>query len=184
MIPASLRSFGQAILTSGLAIAAYVAVVHLTRQDAPPAQPPEAPMPFPSKQLAYRPVIDHVIRVKDGDTVDLMLDLGFDTYRKQTVRLQGIDTPENNTEAGKAVAVWLTRYLARESLARPMYLDSREYDKYGGRVLGDIYFDRLAGPSLVQYMFQLKLGKPYSGGKRHYWTPADLAVVLAAAQAP
>lgn len=35
-----------------------------------------------------------VIRVVDGDTLELELDLGFDTFRKEKVRLARVDTPE------------------------------------------------------------------------------------------
>ena len=48
-----------------------------------------------------------LIRVVDGDTVDLIIDLGFDTSRKERFRLYGIDAPEMRTEAGKAAKAWL-----------------------------------------------------------------------------
>ena len=35
-----------------------------------------------------------VLRVVDGDTLDLMIDLGFRQFSKQRVRLYGVDTPE------------------------------------------------------------------------------------------
>ena len=39
-----------------------------------------------------------VTRVVDGDTVDVDIDLGFGmTYKKQRVRMMGIDTPESRT---------------------------------------------------------------------------------------
>ena len=39
-----------------------------------------------------------VTRIVDGDTVDVDIDLGFGmTYKKQRVRLMGIDTPESRT---------------------------------------------------------------------------------------
>jgi micrococcal nuclease len=48
-----------------------------------------------------------LIRVVDGDTVDLIIDLGFDTSRKERFRLYGIDAPEMNTAAGKDSKKWL-----------------------------------------------------------------------------
>jgi len=146
----------------------------------PTPTPEREPMAAKPTKLVFRPVIDHVIRVKDGDTVDLMLDLGFDTYRKQTVRFQGVDTPEISTEAGKAVAVWLTAYLQREALKHPLYLDSRDYDKFGGRVLGDIYLGSPTGTSVVLTLLHHSLGRAYKGTKRQPWTPAELDAVLAA----
>ena len=38
-----------------------------------------------------------VERVVDGDTIDVILDLGFDIRFKSRVRLYGIDTPESRT---------------------------------------------------------------------------------------
>jgi micrococcal nuclease len=48
-----------------------------------------------------------LIRVVDGDTVELMIDLGFDTSRKERFRLYGIDAPELRFEGGKAAKAWL-----------------------------------------------------------------------------
>ena len=42
----------------------------------------------------YQAIIERVV---DGDTVDVMIDLGFDVWTKQRVRLMGIDTPESRT---------------------------------------------------------------------------------------
>ena len=36
-------------------------------------------------------------RVLDGDTIDVTIDLGFDLYKKERVRVAGVDTPEKRT---------------------------------------------------------------------------------------
>ena len=36
-------------------------------------------------------------RVVDGDTIDVTIDLGFDLYKKERVRVAGVDTPEKRT---------------------------------------------------------------------------------------
>ena len=38
-----------------------------------------------------------VLRVVDGDTVDVLIDCGFSTFRKERVRLYGIDAYESRT---------------------------------------------------------------------------------------
>ena len=38
-----------------------------------------------------------IIRVVDGDTIDVLIDLGFDMHVKERVRLAGVDTPESRT---------------------------------------------------------------------------------------
>jgi len=45
--------------------------------------------------FSYR--IDKVVKIVDGDTIDVMIDLGFDIKYKSRVRLFGIDTPESRT---------------------------------------------------------------------------------------
>jgi micrococcal nuclease len=48
-----------------------------------------------------------LIRVVDGDTVELLIDQGFSNFTKQTMRLYGIDAPEMNTAEGKEAKAWL-----------------------------------------------------------------------------
>ena len=43
--------------------------------------------------FSYR--VSKVTKVVDGDTIDVILDMGFDIMYKQRVRLYGIDTPES-----------------------------------------------------------------------------------------
>ena len=38
-----------------------------------------------------------LVRVVDGDTVDAMIDCGFSTFKKERIRLYGIDAPESRT---------------------------------------------------------------------------------------
>ena len=45
----------------------------------------------------YTYFVSSVDRVVDGDTVDVIIDLGFDLTKKERVRLAGIDTPESRT---------------------------------------------------------------------------------------
>ena len=85
----------------------------------------------------------YLIRVVDGDTVDLIIDLGFDTSRKERFRLYGIDAPEMRTEAGKAARAWLWDVLQP---LEPIYVQTIQLetkakrDKYG-RFLAVLYDD-------------------------------------------
>ena len=38
-----------------------------------------------------------IVRVVDGDTVDALVDLGFDTWKKVRIRMHGINAPESRT---------------------------------------------------------------------------------------
>jgi len=41
--------------------------------------------------------VTEINRVVDGDTIDVTIDLGFDLYKKERVRIAGVDTPEKRT---------------------------------------------------------------------------------------
>jgi endonuclease YncB( thermonuclease family) len=83
-----------------------------------------------------------VERVVDGDTIDVVLDLGFDIRFKSRVRLYGIDTPESRTRdkdekvRGKMAATFLKNAVDKGTKIK----DSR--GKYG-RVLGNVIVDGL-----------------------------------------
>jgi len=81
--------------------------------------------------------IASLIRIVDGDTVIAMVDLGFSTWKKVTIRLYGIDTPETRTkdleekEKGLAAKERLSQLLRYADFE----LESIGVDKYG-RCLG------------------------------------------------
>jgi micrococcal nuclease len=92
-----------------------------------------------------------LIRVVDGDTVDLIIDLGFDTSRKERFRLYGIDAPEMNTAAGKEAKAWLIGILGPYGAiyVQTIQLETKaKRDKYG-RFLAVLY-DEL--PTLIPIM--------------------------------
>jgi micrococcal nuclease len=82
-----------------------------------------------------------LIRVVDGDTVDLISDLGFDTLKRERFRLYGIDAPEMRTEAGKAAKAWLWGALQplETIYVQTIQLETKaKRDKYG-RFLAVLY---------------------------------------------
>mgnify|MGYP001204782846 FL=1 len=83
-----------------------------------------------------------IAKVVDGDTVDVDIDLGFGmTYKKQRVRMMGIDTPESRTrdltekKFGKASKAHLKEMLAS---SEKLTLVSHDKGKFG-RILGEIF---------------------------------------------
>ncbi len=52
-------------------------------------------------------------RVLDGDTIDVTIDLGFELYKKERVRIAGVDTPEKRTRnlEEKALGIDATNWL-------------------------------------------------------------------------
>jgi micrococcal nuclease len=75
-----------------------------------------------------------LLRVVDGDTVDVVIELGFHLRMEAKVRLYGINAPELSTDEGKAAKAKLIELLAQtNSLTLRTIKDRKE--KYG-RYLG------------------------------------------------
>jgi micrococcal nuclease len=88
--------------------------------------------------------VKQVIKVVDGDTIDVDIDLGFSISYSQRLRLAGIDTPESRTtdKLEKSLGIESKEYLkskfkdAKDIVVRTEKPDSSE--KYG-RILGWVY---------------------------------------------
>ena len=88
-----------------------------------------------------------VTRVVDGDTVDVDIDLGFGMiYKKQRVRMKGIDTPESRTRdlVEKKFGLMSKEFL-KEHLkeAEKIVIKTHKGEETGkfGRILGEIFCD-------------------------------------------
>ena len=67
----------------------------------------------PSRKSCYNFRVIEVTKVLDGDTIDVLIDLGFDLYKKERVRIAGVDTPEKRTRDAeeKALGIDATNWL-------------------------------------------------------------------------
>ena len=67
----------------------------------------------PSRKSCYNFRVTEINRVVDGDTIDVTIDLGFDLYKKERVRVAGVDTPEKRTRdlEEKALVLDATHWL-------------------------------------------------------------------------
>ena len=100
-----------------------------------------------------------IVRVVDGDTVDVDIDLGFDVWlKKQRIRLYGVDTPESRTRDleekmyGNAAKDFVQSFLpvgTNQTLVTK--LDDR--GKFG-RILGEfkVYNSKLDGQTTINQM--------------------------------
>lgn len=80
-----------------------------------------------------------VVRVVDGDTAHVKIDLGCDTFLQTTVRFFGINAPEKNTWEGKVSKAFLEDVLpVGQAIVLQTIKDKRE--KYG-RYLGVLFKD-------------------------------------------
>ena len=67
----------------------------------------------PSRKSCYNFRVIKINRVVDGDTIDVTIDLGFDLFKKERVRVAGVDTPEKRTRdlEEKALGIDATNWL-------------------------------------------------------------------------
>jgi micrococcal nuclease len=110
-----------------------------------------------------------VINVVDGDTVKLLIDVGFSIWISQTVRLIGINAPEISTPEGKAAKEWLA---ARMLPGLEVYIQTTKdkTEKYG-RLLGKVFIKAEkntydSADSFNDKLVAAGMARPYDGGAR------------------
>ena len=118
----------------------------------------------------YEYRVKEVLKVVDGDTIDVVIDLGFDISFTSRVRLAGIDTPESRTKDAreKILGVEVKEYLkkalegATDIVIRTEKVDSSE--KYG-RILGWVFVNRQTD-SLNMELVNKGYAWSYDGGTK------------------
>ena len=113
-------------------------------------------------------------KVLDGDTIDVTIDLGFDLYKKERVRIAGVDTPEKRTrdKEEKALGIDATNWLKKkleDTIAGDEELSIRTELKGGvgkyGRLLGWLYIGD-STVSLNEQMITEGYAWSYDGGTK------------------
>ena len=93
--------------------------------------------------FSYR--VNKVLKVVDGDTIDVILDMGFDIMYKQRVRLFGIDTPESRTrdKVEKKYGLLAKKFLTETLKKGKIVIKTHKGEETGkfGRILGEIFVD-------------------------------------------
>ena len=102
----------------------------------------------PSRKSCYNFRVTEIVKVVDGDTIDVLIDLGFDLYKKERVRIAGVDTPEKRTRdleekaLGLDATYWMKKQL-EDTIAGDEELIIRTELKGGtgkyGTLLGWLY---------------------------------------------
>jgi micrococcal nuclease len=115
-----------------------------------------------------------IVKVLDGDTIDVTIDLGFDLYKKERVRVAGVDTPEKRTRdlEEKALGIDATNWLKAkltETIKGDEELTIRTELKGGvgkyGRLLGWLYVGE-SNLSLNEQMITEGYAWAYDGGTK------------------
>lgn len=151
---------------------------------------PETIPDVPCKDV---PIQVYVYDVHDGDTVNFLMFCGpkCHTVLKLSLRLLGIDTPEIRAGVGRLAEEKIAGEMSRNRLAellnariakdkgtkqRRQVLTTiiiRDWDKFGGRVLGEIILP--SGKSAVDVLIAEGYGRPYTGDRKEPWTMEDLS---------
>ena len=115
------------------------------------------------------PVKADVVRVVDGDTIKVNAHVWNDIRVMTSVRVLGVDTPELRGKCfkEKEMAVAAKQFVIDTISNEPIYLRNIKTDKFGGRVLAEVYLGN--GHSLSEMLIQSKHGREYNGGKRKGW---------------
>ena len=128
----------------------------------------------PSRKSCYNFRVTKIKKVLDGDTIDVVIDLGFDLAKTERVRIAGVDTPEKRTRnlEEKALGLDATNWL-KEKLNDTIKGDDElvvrtelkgGVGKYG-RLLGWLYVGD-ADLSLNEQMIEEGYAWPYDGGTK------------------
>ena len=128
----------------------------------------------PNRKSCYNFRVVEINKVLDGDTIDVTIDLGFDLFKKERVRVAGVDTPEKRTRdlEEKALGIDATNWLKEKlegALAGDDDLVIRTelvggVGKYG-RLLGWLYLGD-AALSLNEAMIEEGYAWAYDGGTK------------------
>ena len=129
----------------------------------------------PSRKSCYNFRVVSIDKVLDGDTIDVTIDLGFDLYKKERVRVAGVDTPEKRTrdleekELGIHATNWLKEKLDGAISGDDDLVIRTELvggvGKYG-RLLGWLYIGGDASSSLNEQMIEEGYAWAYDGGTK------------------
>jgi endonuclease YncB( thermonuclease family) len=124
--------------------------------------------------------------VYDGDTVRVILDLGYNipfghvnrpVTKWPAVRIVGIDTPEvrkkRQRQAGYAVRDVVNMVMSQH---QKFIVQSIKLDKYAGRFIGDILMGE-EEISLSQFVLDNKIGRVYRGDKKKPWPDRTLKII-------
>ena len=127
------------------------------------------------EKYIYKAKLDRVV---DGDTVDALIDVGFDIWFKKRIRFKGVDTWESRTRNLEEKALGLkakarTKDLLEKVSSKPGYFRIKSYGlgKYG-RVLADVFIMDKDGKqwNINETLISEGHAYVYDGGKKKVFT--------------
>lgn len=129
---------------------------------------------YPFNFKTYNVYINEVV---DGDTFHITF-LYNDQPLSIKLRLFCADTPEHHSknDKEKEAAQYVLLYV--KELIEHKYFKCylKRWDKYGGRIIGDLYLDK--NQSLSELLVNLKYAKVYEGNKKEIWQEVELNHII------
>jgi micrococcal nuclease len=118
----------------------------------------------------YEYRVKKVLKIVDGDTIDVDIDLGFSVSFTQRVRLAGIDTPESRTKdlKEKALGLEVKEHLnkqLKDALTVTIKTEKPDSSEKYGRILGWLYIND-DEKSLNEQMIEQGYAWTYDGGTK------------------
>ena len=115
-----------------------------------------------------------VLKVIDGDTMDVEIDLGFGIYKKERLRLVGIDTPEKHSDRPEEekAAEAVRRWVENKTEGIDIYIRSDKLKKGGfGRYIAEVNIPVMGGEaSLDETLIKMGFARKYfSGASKTPW---------------
>jgi len=109
-----------------------------------------------------------VLRVVDGDTIDVNIDLGFNIWHRGRVRMAGIDTPESRTRNLEEKKLGLASKARLKELLKGQKVSiqcTKEKGKFG-RILADVM---VGDTNINKQLISEGHAREYQGGKKIPW---------------
>jgi endonuclease YncB( thermonuclease family) len=134
------------------------------------------PKTVPKVPFHNQVIYAKIEEVYDGDTVKIIVLFG-DMPVRFSLRILGIDTPEIKQGVGRLpeerqAAVKVRDYVKSLFPSNLAKICIRDWDKFGGRVLGDLYLQ--TGESVSDILIHGGWARPYQGEKKKEWTFNEL----------
>ena len=127
-----------------------------------------------AREMIQGPVSAHIIKVRDGDSIDVVARVWPGHDIRVSVRIRGIDAPELRArcDVERQLALRAKSELKLMTVGDQVELKRISGGKYYGRVLADVLTldQRNIGKMLLSGGFV----RPYKGGKRRSWCPQKI----------
>jgi len=105
----------------------------------------------------------NVQKVVDGDTIDVLIDLGFKTFVKERLRIARIDTAELSSKDPEVIKLALAArdFLVAHLVGMDVIIVSAKSDKYGRYIAEVMYLDNKVEKNISDVLLENKLAVPY-----------------------